>query len=215
MEPEATVFVVDDDHALRASLSRLMESVGLPVQTYPSAQAFLDSHDTSRPGCLLLDIRMPGMSGLELQERLVHNGVALPIIIISGHADVEQAVRAMKTGAVDFIRKPYNAEELVKHVRGALELDARIHREQAARAAVAVRVALLTAREHEIMHLLATGKPAKQIAHELGLSRKTVDVHRSHIMMKLQVDSVVELAHMAELDKPGQDQDNHQPTRDR
>jgi FixJ family two-component response regulator len=215
MEPEATVFVVDDDHALRASLSRLMESVGLPVQTYPSAHAFLDSHDTSRPGCLLLDIRMPGMSGLELQERLVHNGVALPIIIISGHADVEQAVRAMKTGAVDFIRKPYNAEELVKHVREALELDARIHREQAARAAAAVRIALLTAREHEIMHLLATGKPAKQIAHELGLSRKTVDVHRSHIMMKLQVESVVELAHMAELDRPGQDQDNHQPTRDR
>ncbi len=201
MEPETTVFVVDDDQALRESLSRLMGSVGLPVETYPSAQAFLDSHDASRPGCLLLDIRMPGMSGLELQERLAQTGAGMPIIIISGHADVEQAVRAMKTGAVDFIKKPYNGEVLVNHVRRALELDARIRRERAERAAATACVALLTPREHEIMHLLATGKPVKQIAHELGLSRKTVDVHRSHIMMKLQVDSVVDLAHLAELDR--------------
>jgi FixJ family two-component response regulator len=199
MKPEATVFVVDDDQALRDSLAWLMESVDLPVETYPSAQAFLDGYDASRPGCLLLDIRMPGMSGLELQEKLVQEGVRIPVIIISAYANVEQAVRAMKTGAVDFIKKPYKGEVLVERVCQALELDARIRREEAERADAAARVALLTPREREIMGMLAAGKSAKRIAYELDLSRKTVDVHRGHIMTKLRVESLVELVRIAEL----------------
>jgi two-component system response regulator FixJ len=199
MEPEGTVFVVDDDEALRDSLAFLMKSVGLPVQTFPRAEAFLASYDVGQPGCLLLDIRMPGMSGLDLQERLRREADVMPIIIISGHADVEQAVRALKTGAVDFIKKPYSGEVLVDRVREALKLGVRLRRERAEQAAAQARVALLTAREREILAELASGKPVKQIAFELALSRKTVDVHRGHIMTKLRVDSMIELARISEL----------------
>ena len=196
MDPEATVHVVDDDKAVRESLQRLMESVGVVVETYPSAQAFLDGYDRARPGCLVLDIRMPGMSGLELQEKLADEGIGLPVIIISAHGNVEKAVRAMKAGAVDFIKKPYKGQLLLERIRQALELDARMRRKEEERAEVGARIARLTPREREVMHLLAAGKPPKQIAFELGLSRKTVDVHRGHIMMKMQVDSLVELARM-------------------
>ena len=196
MDPEATVYVVDDDKAVRESLQRLMESVGVVVETYPSAQAFLDGYDRARPGCLVLDIRMPGMSGLELQEKLADEGIGLPVIIISAHGNVEKAVRAMKAGAVDFIKKPYKGQLLLERIRQALELDARMRRKEEERAEVGARIARLTPREREVMHLLAAGKRPKQIAFELGLSRKTVDVHRGHIMMKMQVDSLVELARM-------------------
>ena len=196
MDPEATVHVVDDDKAVRESLQRLMESVGVVVETYPSAQAFLDGYDRARPGCLVLDIRMPGMSGLELQEKLADEGIGLPVIIISAHGNVEKAVRAMKAGAVDFIKKPYKGQLLLERIRQALELDARMRRKEEERAEVGARIARLTPREREVMHLLAAGKRPKQIAFELGLSRKTVDVHRGHIMMKMQVDSLVELARM-------------------
>ncbi len=205
MMPEATVFVVDDDEALRKSLRRLMESIGQAVETYPSAEAFLDGYDPARPGCLVLDIRMPGMSGLALQEKLSKQHIRIPIIIVSGHADVEKAVRAMKTGAVDFMRKPYKANVLLERIRQALELDARIRREQLERADVAARVALLTPREHEVMGFLAAGKSPKQIAFELGLSRKTVDVHRSHIMTKMRAESLVELARMVQIHESGQE----------
>ena len=196
MDPEATVHVVDDDKAVRESLQRLMESVGVVVETYPSAQAFLDGYDRARPGCLVLDIRMPGMSGLELQEKLADEGIGLPVIIISAHGNVEKAVRAMKAGAVDFIKKPYKGQLLLERIRQALELDACMRRKEEERAEVGARIARLTPREREVMHLLAAGKRPKQIAFELGLSRKTVDVHRGHIMMKMQVDSLVELARM-------------------
>jgi two-component system response regulator FixJ len=200
MKSEPTVFVVDDDPALRDSLACLMESVGLPVETHASAQDFLSSFDAPRRGCLLLDIRMPGMTGLELQELLVRHGVRIPVIVISAHADVEQAVRAMKTGAMDFIKKPYDAEVLVERVRQALALDAQICQEQAEQEDAAVRVARLTPREREIMYLFAAGKLGKQIAYELGLSRKTVDVHRGHIMAKLKVESLLELARIVQLE---------------
>jgi two-component system response regulator FixJ len=176
MKSEPTVFVVDDDPALRDSLACLMESVGLPVETHASAQDFLSSFDAPRRGCLLLDIRMPGMTGLELQELLVRHGVRIPVIVISAHADVEQAVRAMKTGAMDFIKKPYDAEVLVERVRQALALDAQICQEQAEQEDAAVRVARLTPREREI------------------------DVHRGHIMAKLKVESLLELARIVQLE---------------
>jgi two-component system response regulator FixJ len=203
--PEATVFVVDDDQALRESLRRLMQSVALPVETYADAQTFRARYDPSRPGCLILDIRMPGMSGLELQEKLINERIRIPVIIMSAHGDVEKAVRAMKAGAVDFIKKPYKGKVLLERVRQALELDARIRHEEAQRANIAARVASLTPREREVMKLLAAGKSPKQIAFEFGLSRKTVDVHRGHIMLKMQAESLVELAQLvqrAEADAP-------------
>lgn len=203
MDPEPTVFVVDDDEAMRKSLRRLMESVGLAVETHSSADGFLDSYDPARPGCLILDIRMPGMSGLELQDRLGTDRIHIPVIIISAHGDVEKVVRAMKSGALDFIKKPYKGKVLLTRIREALQLDRRIRREEAERADVAARLARLTPREREVMALLVIGKPAKRIAFELGLSRKTVDVHRGHVMTKMQVDSLVELARMI-LHPPGQ-----------
>ncbi len=193
MYAEPTVFVVDDDQAMRSSLSRLMQSVGLRVEAYASATEFLNAFDSRAPGCLVLDIRMPGMNGLDLQERLAADGIRIPVIIISAHGDVESAVRAMKCGAVDFVKKPYKGKVLLARIREALELDARIRREEARRADVVARLARLTPREREVMALLVLGKSAKQIAFELGLSRKTVDVHRSHVMSKMQIDSVVEL----------------------
>lgn len=196
MNPEGTVFVVDDDRALRESLQRLMESVGLPVETYANAEDYLNHCDRSRPGCLILDIRMPGMDGLDLQQKLADDKIAIPVIIISGHGNVEKAVRAMKAGAVDFIKKPYKGHVLLERVREALEQDARLRREKGARAEVAARVARLTPREREVMRLLAAGKSSKQIAYDLHLSRKTVDVHRGHVMTKMQVDSLVELARL-------------------
>jgi len=182
-----------------------MESVGLPAETYPSAQAFLDNYKADRPGCLVLDIRMPGMSGLDLQEKLAREGLRIPVIVISAHGDVEKAVRAMKSGAVDFIKKPYKGKVLLDRIGQALELDARIRREEAARADVAARVARLTPREREVMQLVVAAKSPKQIALELGLSRKTVDVHRGHIMTKMGVESSVELVRMLQTHGEGED----------
>ncbi len=193
---DAVVFVVDDDQAMRKSLARLLDSVGLAVRTYDSAEAFLADYDPERPGCLILDIRMPGLSGLDLQERLAAGGARLPIIIMSAHGDIDKAVRAMKCGAVDFIKKPYKGRVLLERVREALAIDARRRRAAAARAIVAARAARLTPRERQIAALLVAGKSAKQIAFELGLSRKTVDVHRGHVLTKMMADSVVELARM-------------------
>ena len=197
MESNGTVFVVDDDTAVRKSLQRLMESAGLPVETHASAEEFLERYDQTRPGCLVLDIRMPGIDGLQLQEKLVADRINIPTIIVSGHGDVEKAVRAMKSGAVDFIRKPYKGDVLLERIREALEQDADARRVQAARAEVSTRINRLTPREREVMAMLVEGKSAKRIAFELGLSRKTVDVHRGHIMTKMQAESLVELVRMA------------------
>ncbi|MCP4592411.1 MAG: response regulator transcription factor [bacterium] len=190
--------MVDDDEAVRESLERLMQSVGLAVEAYPHAQAFLEGYDRSRPGCVLLDIRMPGMSGLDLQDRLLAEGMRIPVIIISAHGNVEKAVRAMKAGAVDFIKKPYKGPLLLDRIRSALAADVRTRHAEAERVDVAARMAKLTRREREVMSMLATGKAPKQIAFELGLSRKTIDVHRGHIMTKMRVDSLVELSHMVQ-----------------
>jgi len=193
MEMKPTVFIVDDDEAVRKALRLLIKSAGYGVETYGSAQEFLDAYDPTRLGCLVLDVRMPGMSGPELQERLSAQRIRVPVIIITGHGDVPMAVRAVKRGAIDFIQKPFDDRVLLERIEQAIELDARRQQQQLERARLEARMGRLTPREREVMDLLVTGKGNKEIAFELGLSRKTVDIHRAHIMMKLDLDSLADL----------------------
>jgi FixJ family two-component response regulator len=196
MPPDPTVFVVDDDPAMRDSLCWLLQSVDLHVETYPSADAFLAAYDAARPGCLVLDVRMPGMSGLNLQDELRARDIRLPIIMLSGHAEVPTAVRALKAGAIDFMEKPFSDELLLDRIRQAIDLDREQRDAGARRAAVAERYALLTPREREVMELVTAGKANKVIAAELGLSPKTVEVHRAAVMDKMRADSVADLVRM-------------------
>ncbi|MCG7949363.1 MAG: response regulator, partial [Candidatus Thiodiazotropha taylori] len=175
MSNRPTVFVVDDDQAMRNSLKWLIESVSMQVETFESANAFIQSYYPGRSGCLLLDVRMPGMSGLELQEYLKVNQIAIPVIIITGHGDVPMAVRAMKAGAVDFIEKPFNDELLLESIRHAMAVDAKQRDMQSQRAEIATRLARLTPREHEVMLMVTNGKANKEIATGLGVSSKTVE----------------------------------------
>ncbi len=197
MTSRPTVFVVDDDQAMRNSLKWLIESVSMQVETFDSANAFIQSYYPGRSGCLLLDVRMPGMSGLELQEYLRINQIAIPVIIITGHGDVPMAVRAMKAGAVDFIEKPFNDELLLESIRHAMALDARQRDTQAQRAEIATRLARLTPREHEVMVMVTNGQANKEIANTLGVSSKTVEAHRARVMEKMEADSLAELVRMA------------------
>ena len=197
MSRELTVFVVDDDQAMRNSLKWLIESVGMQVETFDSAQAFLDAYYPARGGCLLVDVRMPGMSGLELQAYLTRREIGIPVIIITGHGDVSMAVKAMKVGAVDFIEKPFDDEELLNSIRNALQHDQKQRALRAQRNDIAARVAELTPREHEVMTLVTDGKSNKEIAAELGVSAKTVEVHRARMMDKMRADSLAELVRMA------------------
>ena len=195
--PQVTVFVVDDDQAMRSSLQWLIESVGLAVESFASADEFLTSYYPGRAGCLLLDVRMPGMSGLELQEYLNAHEIKIPVIIITGHGDVHMAVRAMKRGAIDFIEKPFNDEVLLDAIRNALNLDERRRGYQAERAELAARLAQLTPREHEVMDMVTEGKSNKEIAKTLGVSAKTVEAHRARVMEKMQAGSLAELVRLA------------------
>jgi two-component system, LuxR family, response regulator FixJ len=194
---EATVFVVDDDAAVCDSLRFLIESVGLRVETFASAGAFLAAYEPGTPGCLVLDLRMPGMSGLELQEQMARRGLNLPVIIITAHGDVPAAVRAMRAGAIDFMSKPFSDQALLDRIHQALEKDAQARSERAARDAVAARIALLTPREREVMDLVVSGKANKEIAAVLDLSAKTVETHRARVMDKMQANSVADLVRMA------------------
>ncbi len=196
MHADETVFVVDDDVAVRKSLRRLMEAAGLHVETFESAQAFLDGFDRSKPGCLVLDISMPGMSGLNLQEDLAGDARSIPVIILSAHGNVETSVRAMKTGAVDFLKKPCRSRLLLERVREAFDLDADRRRKRDERAKLRTRLEVLTPREREVMGHLVRGESAKEIAKELGVARKTIDIHNGHIKAKLGAKSVVDLVHM-------------------
>jgi len=191
--PEPTVFVVDDDRAMRDSLSWLLDSVGLRVRSYATAAEFLADHDPAQPGCLVLDVRMPGMSGLDLQAELARRGVELPTIVITGHAEVSMAVRAVKAGAIDFIEKPFSDQLLLDRVRQALEIDLEVREVRRRREDALRRLATLTAREREVLNLVVAGKQNKEIASELGVSPKTVEVHRAHVMSKMCVDSLAEL----------------------
>ena len=191
--PEPTVFVVDDDRAMRDSLSWLLDSVGLRVRSYATAAEFLADHDPAQPGCLVLDVRMPGMSGLDLQAELARRGVELPTIVITGHAEVSMAVRAVKAGALDFIEKPFSDQLLLDRVRQALEIDLEVREVRRRREDALRRLATLTAREREVLNLVVAGKQNKEIASELGVSPKTVEVHRAHVMSKMCVDSLAEL----------------------
>jgi FixJ family two-component response regulator len=196
-EPEAIVFVVDDDRAMRDSLRWLLESIGLTVRTYATAAEFLREHQPSQPGCLVLDVRMPGMSGLDLQAELVQRGAELPTIVVTGHAEVAMAVRAVKAGAIDFIEKPFSDQLLLDRVRQALEIDRQSREVRARREEARRRLASLSAREREVLELVAAGKANKEVAAALGLSTKTVEVHRAHVMSKMAVDSLAELIRVA------------------
>ncbi len=196
MSRAETVFVVDDDQAMRSSLQWLIESMGMQVETYDSAQAFLDAYYPGRAGCLLLDVRMPGMSGLELQAYLAKREHRIPVIIITGHGDVSMAVKAMKNGAVDFIEKPFDDEALIVSIRNALQHDEKQRAMRAQRADIAARLAELTPREHEVMTMVTDGRSNKEIATALGVSAKTVEVHRARVMDKMRADSLAELVRM-------------------
>ena len=196
MSTDLTVFVVDDDEEVRDAMKLLMNSVGLKVETFASGEEYLDQFDPARPGCLLLDVRMQGISGLDVQERLALEQVQPPIIIITGHGDVPMAVRAVKAGAVDFIEKPFNEQVLLDSVHRAIELDGE-HRGRALKLAdITEHLQRLTPREREILDLVVAGKRNKEIAGELGISQSTVEAHRARVMEKMQAESLSDLMRM-------------------
>ncbi|HKY00748.1 MAG TPA: response regulator [Steroidobacteraceae bacterium] len=190
------MLVVDDDEAVRGSLNLLLKSAGLAARAYASASQFLAAHDDSQPGCLVLDIRMPGMSGLELQDELNRRGAIIPVIFITGHGDVPMAVEAMRRGAMDFLQKPFRDEDLIDRVNKALARD-RDNREQLeTRDAIRARLSRLTPREMQVLRLLTLGKSNKQMAGDLGVSQRTVEIHRAHLMHKTEASSVAQLVRM-------------------
>jgi two-component system response regulator FixJ len=187
------VYVVDDDPAMRSSLRWLIESVGLEVRTSASAQEFLSTYQPNDPGCLVLDVRMPGMSGLDLQNVLTERKIEIPILIITGYAEVPLAVRAMKAGAFDFIEKPFSDQTLLDRIRAAVTQDEVARQRRMIRSEVEARLRLLTGREQDVLNGVVAGKSNKVIAAELRLSTKTVEVHRAHVMEKLKASSLADL----------------------
>jgi FixJ family two-component response regulator len=195
---EAIVYVVDDDASIRKALSRLIRIAGLDVETFPTGRAFLDRPFTERPACLVLDVRLPGPSGLDLQAELARGGRDIPIVFITGHGDVRTSVLAMKSGAVDFLQKPFKAKEVLACIHGALVRSREQHVEHAENAELARRLATLTAREREVLMLVVTGKLNKQIASDLSIAEKTIKVHRGRVMQKMQASSVADLIRMTQ-----------------
>jgi two-component system, LuxR family, response regulator FixJ len=189
-----TVFVVDDNAGVRKSLQALVEAAGIPVETYASASEFLAKFDVHRPGCLILDVRLRGTNGLELQDDLRRLGSILPVLVMTGYADVPTSVRAFKGGAIEFLRKPVPPRELLERIRGALEANRRANETKLQHDLVAGRVAQLTPRERQVMELLAVGNSSKQISTALRVSVRTVEGHRRNVLRKMSVDSAVQLA---------------------
>ncbi len=196
--PSSTVFVVDDYAPVRSSISRLLRAAGFAAVAFASPQEFLAQYDPRTPGCLVLDLDMPGVNGLELQRILAKKGSLLPIIFLTGHGDIPKSVRAMKHGASDFLTKAVNDEDLLAAVRVAIEKDRALRREQAELSEIRACLATLTPREREVLEHVATGKLNKQIAGDLGTVEQTVKVHRARVMQKLRLQSVAELVRLAE-----------------
>jgi len=195
-QQSATVFIVDDESAVADSIAFLLRSVGIRTQVFSSANAFLEGYEPDLPGCLLLDVRMPRMSGLELQKEITNRGWCLPIIFITGHGDVPMAVEAMRAGATDFLQKPFNDNELIRRVQHALEQDAQDRTEQIQRRSILEQYGNLTTREREVAWMLHDGLANKAIALDLSLSERTVEQHRAQIMRKMQARSLAALVQM-------------------
>lgn len=195
-EAEPTVFIVDDDQGVREAVKILMRSIGLRSEAFPSADEFLKSYHPDLSGCLVLDVRMPGMSGLELQKQLTALGSILPIIFITAHGDVPMAVEAVKAGAMDFVQKPFRDQELIDKIQDALAENANARKKLADQSRIAERIASLTPREHEVMEMVVDGNANKVIAADLGLSQRTVEIHRGRVMNKMKAGSVSQLVQM-------------------
>jgi RNA polymerase sigma factor (sigma-70 family) len=198
MKEQATVFVVDDDESVCRALRLLIDSVGLEIETYPNAQAFLDAYNPAKWGCLVLDVRMPGVGGLELQDVLSERGIQLPVIFITGHGDVPTSVRAFKGGAEDFIQKPFDDQTLLDAIQRAIRKNRESRSVDAKRAEILERVESLTRREREVFGLVVTGIPNREVASRMGISEKTVKTHRARVMEKMQAASLPELVLLAE-----------------
>jgi len=196
VDAEATVFVVDDDPSLLKLIRKLLESSGRRVETFTSAAEFLEAWKGDRPGCLVLDVRMPGMSGLALQERLSADQISIPVLIVTGFGDVPVAVQAMRQGAFDFIEKPFSGQMLIDRIEAALQEDSRRRLARGQRDDVLRRVRSLTPRERQVMDLVVQGRPNKSVGSALGLSPKTVEVHRANVMKKMAAGSLAELVRM-------------------
>ncbi len=192
----STIFIVDDDPAMRDSLSWLLKNIGYTVEVFSSAQEFLEKYQPQAPGCMVLDVRLPGMSGLQLQQKMKTEGISLPVIIISGHGDVPMAVKAMQQGALVFLEKPFRDQELLDNIQEALVIDIKYRKKDAASKIVRKYIELLTQREKEVMELMVKGDSSKEIAKLCEISVKTVEIHRARVMEKMQAASLPELVHM-------------------
>jgi FixJ family two-component response regulator len=197
-DPPPVVFVVDDDPSIRKALGRLLRSAGLRAEAFASAQEFLAYEPPNAPGCLVLDVQMPGLNGLELQRTLEEENVRLPIVFITGHGDIPMSVRAMKAGATDFLPKPFDDQNLLDAVRQAVAKDAQARRQRADFSVLQERVESLSPREREVLGLVVSGMLNKQIGHMLGVTEKTIKVHRGQVMRKMQAGSLAELVRMAQ-----------------
>ena len=193
----ATVFIVDDDQSVRTALARLMRSASLHAETFASAEEFLERQHPDGPGCMVLDLSMPGSTGLELQQDMAAADIDLPIIFLTGHGNVPSSVKALKSGAVDFLEKPVDDDRLLSAIKGAVEQSIRTRRDRARLSEIRGRVARLTRRELQVFRLVVQGKLNKQVAGELGMSEKTVKVHRARVMQKMEADSLAELVLLA------------------
>ena len=196
--PRQVVFVVDDDASMRDAISRLLNAVGLTVQTFASAREFLNRRLPDVPGCVVLDVRLPGLSGLDLQREMVERGIHIPVVFITGHGDIPMSVQAMKAGAVEFLTKPFRDQDLLDAVRSGIQLDRKEREERAELAELRDCVRQLTQREQEVMSLVVSGLLNKQIALQLGTSEKTIKIHRSQVMRKMRANSLADLVIMSQ-----------------